>query len=557
MKALSTEHIPIGLSIGLLLVGHLLPITAAAQYASPPEQQYFDGPQAWKLDARAARAFQANDTTGRGQPFPETHGVSVSDRADRSIQRPATQRDDDDRIGRLEREVAVLHDFVRNHAPDRDQAGHFDVWQTGYQADVHALDTSSRLANSAAAATTSPASDDDCEICLPVDWQHRLANLLCKPQYPTHELGGFLQLDIGWVSQDEANRATVGDVHNAAGLRRVRLHVKGDINAFTNYVVDLDFAGDGHPSFRDVMITFRQLGLLQQNHFGYFKQPFGLSAMSSNREMLFLERPLNFAFDPFRQLGIGTHNVLDDDRGTAALSVYRFPTDNFANNNGDNGGWAAAGRITYLPVFEDNGDVLVHTGIGYSFGDPGDDVVRYAIQPGFFVSDDPTSPGRTSVPVFVDTGRIPTENFNLAALELGGAAGPLTLQSEVTTSLVHQTNGPFLNFWAAYVWLGYVLTGDRRTYHLDRGVFGAVDPVNDFEWGCGGGSWELALGWSYIDLNDRNIAGGDLQSLAVGLNWRLNPSVVVKFNVIRALMDDPTIGTSAATLAGMRLQASF
>jgi hypothetical protein len=89
-------------------------------------------------------------------------------------------------------------------------------------------------------------------------------------QYPTLERSGFLQLDTGWVYQDGANAETIGDVDSQTGLRRVRLRVAGDIRRDSSYVVDLDFAASGHPSFRDVMLIMHEIPVLQNLRFGYF-----------------------------------------------------------------------------------------------------------------------------------------------------------------------------------------------------------------------------------------------------------------------------------------------
>ena len=40
-----------------------------------------------------------------------------------------------------------------------------------------------------------------------------------------------LQLDTGWVSQDDANIAAVGDIEAQTGLRRVRLRATGRVRA--------------------------------------------------------------------------------------------------------------------------------------------------------------------------------------------------------------------------------------------------------------------------------------------------------------------------------------
>lgn len=57
---------------------------------------------------------------------------------------------------------------------------------------------------------------------------------------------------------------------------------------------------------------------------------------------------------------------------------------------------------------------------------------------------------------------------------------------------------------------------DARVY--ERGQFGTVTPKNRV--GQGGiGVWDLTLRYSSLDLNDRDILGGEMDLFNVGVNW--------------------------------------
>lgn len=376
--------------------------------------------------------------------------------------------------------------------------------------------------------------------------------------YPTLSWGGFLQFDTGWVSQDAENVAAVGDVHAQTGLRRVRLRAKGRVRADVSYVVDLDFAASGHPSFRDVKFTLHDRPVLQNVAVGYFQQPFGLDAMSSGRDLVLMERQLPFAFAPFRQPGVGSHGTALDRMVTWSHSGFAYPTNEYGVSEGDNGGWAYAGRVTALAYDDPAARALLHLGGSYCFEDPGNDEVSYAIEPGFFVTD-PTGSASGEVPVFVDTGPIPTQNVNLTGVELVAIWGPLSLQSEAVSSAVNPEMGPQLNFGGASAKLGYVLTGESHNYHRRRGVVGGVTPAVDVTsfFDLTGGAWEATAGWAWIDLNDQSVQGGEMQTAIVGLNRYMNSFTKLQLNVIRALLDDPTTGQSAATVVALRAQAEF
>lgn len=377
--------------------------------------------------------------------------------------------------------------------------------------------------------------------------------------FPTLFWGGFLQLDTGWVSQDAANVAAVGDVHAQTGLRRVRLRATGRVRRDISYVVDLDFAASGHPSFRDVKFTLHDRPVVQNLSLGYFQQPFGLDAMTSGRDLVLMERQLPFAFAPFRQTGMRAYGTSFDNMVTWSHACFAFPTDSFGVSEGGAGGCAYATRVTALAWDDPESRSLLHLGGSYCFQDPGNDIVEYAIQPGFFVTDPNGGATMGSVPVFVDTGDIPTQNVNLSGAELVGLWGPLSVQAEAVSSLVNPEVGPQLSFGGASAKLGYVLTGESHAYHRRRGVLGGVTPAVETTsfFDLLGGAWEATAAWAWIDLDSHSVQGGEMQTVIVGVNRYMNSFTKLQLNIVRALLDDSATGQSAATIVALRAQAEF
>ncbi len=377
-----------------------------------------------------------------------------------------------------------------------------------------------------------------------------------RSEYPTVDWSGFLQLDSGWIAQSDRNAAAVGSASGQTGLRRVRLRAGGDVREHTSYIVDLDFAASGHPSFRDVVVEFDEVPWLQKVRVGYFKQPFSMDGESSGQELLLLERQLPFAFAPFRQTGVATVGAFDGDRGTYGLSGFVFPTNSFGVNDGTSGGWSLASRTTWLLV--DRGeDQLVHVGGGYSFSNPSDNTVEFSIQPGFFVTD-PSDTDPSGVPVFVDTGPIPTNVFHVFNAEFALQEGPFRLQSEVRYALVDRRfGGDAVGFSGAYVQVGCVLTGESPDYDRRRGIFHRVIPRSEFSLRGGTGAVELTLGWSTINLNDEDVQGGRMHSFVVGTNWYLHEHAKIVFNVVPQILVTPGVGHSNAVVFAGRVQVSF
>jgi len=386
-----------------------------------------------------------------------------------------------------------------------------------------------------------------------------------KKEYPTARLTGFFQADSGWFHQDRGNMAAVGDIQDGADFRRARLAATGQVANNISYILEMDFAAGGRPTFMDVWL---QLDNVHGGNvrIGQYRNPFGMDGLTSIKELTFLERALPFAFLPFRQIGAMYSTFSEDEDITWAISGFRFPTDAFGGNVGDNGGYGMATRITTLLV-DNNDQGVVHLGGGYSFIDPANDLLRYRNQPEFFVAETGGAglvPAGvpTNVPAFVDTGLIPASNVSLFNAELGASRGAFHAQSEVFYAVIDQDGGPMLTFPGAYAQAGYILTGESRPYNRKSGVFGRVVPDNPYGDG-GAGAWEVAARWSYIDLNDGNIQGGHLNDITLGLNWYLNGHTKFQLNYIHAFLgSSPStaatrVNNSNADIVALRAQVDF
>lgn len=383
------------------------------------------------------------------------------------------------------------------------------------------------------------------------------------PEYPTlPRLTGFFHLDTVWFGQDATNRAAVGDVQDGIDFRRARLAGVGKVTKNVEYHMEFDFA-DSQALFVDDFVGFTNVPILGNVRIGRWRQPFGMSALTGIRELPFLERALPFAFVPFRQTGIGAFDTALDGQMTWAISVYRYPTFGFGNNFGDNGGYGMTGRITALPVYEDDGERLLHIGFDYSFDDPSNDQLRFQSTPEIFDSENegaPVLPGTSPITTpWVDTGVVPTQNLNLIGVEGAAAYGPVYLQSEVYWAVVKLTNGNSNTLPGAYVQARWILTGERLPYVKSNGVFGRVVPNRNVDSAGGIGAWELTARWSYIDLNGPGFPGPGrrLNDLTFGLNWYVNRYTKFQFNYIHAFLDDPLLGDSDADVAALRAQVDF
>jgi phosphate-selective porin OprO/OprP len=402
------------------------------------------------------------------------------------------------------------------------------------------------------------------------------------PTYPNTKLTGFFQLDSGYFGQSGGNTAQFGTIQNDMGFRRARLAAVGDVAQNVSYMLEMDFAFPGRPSFMDVWLDVHDIPLLGNIRVGQWRQPFGMDELTSVRELTFLERPLVFGMTPFRQTGIGFHDTNEASTVTWAGSVYAVETDAWGNSYG-NKGVGTAFRLTGIPIYEDEGKQVLHLGFDHSFTVPGNGGVTYRNTPEygspFGSSISQTVPGGAAgggssgdVPFFYNTGPLFFDTSNMFNAEIAGVYNQLHWQSELTYNVM-DFQGATAVIPAYYAQAAYLLTGEVRPYNKVAGVLGRIKPLSPFG-ECGGmGAWELAVRYSYINTNPivpyqpapllpAQLGGppipwgGALNDLTLGVNWYLNTYTKFQFNYILANCNRGGVSTSADVIA-LRAQLDF
>lgn len=405
-----------------------------------------------------------------------------------------------------------------------------------------------------------------------------------SPSFPSVRLSGFFHLDAGSFNQDTNSRATLGDVQDGVSFRRARLQAVGSVAEFTNYSLEMDFATAGHPSFMDVWGEQTHVPILGNLRIGHYRQPFSMDALSSIRQLDFLERSLPFqALVPFRRVGVMAYDKSDNGLWTWAYGVYRtggfanapLGDSLFASDTADNGGASFSARVTHLLYYDEPaaGRYLLHVGGAYNYsrisgGTATGNTYRARAIPEVFIGS-PATPGAT--PAFVDTGLLSADQFNLYGLELAGQAGAAHFQTEFMATTVDQLAGPQVFYDGAYLQGGYFLTGENLTYNKTVGVFDRVVPFTDFfslgrkSYVGGWGAWEVTGRWSYVNLNDAGAAPaaatpglpGRLNDVTLGLTWHWNPFSKLQFNWIHCYLDNKTTGHSDTDIFAGRFQVAF
>ncbi len=333
------------------------------------------------------------------------------------------------------------------------------------------------------------------------------------------KIGGRIHTDFGFFAEDGTLERRFGDFDDGVTFRRARIEFEGDIRGNLSFKAAYDFAG-GDADFRDVFLRFKKVPYAGNLTIGQFKEPFSLEQITSSNNITFMERSLADTLVPARNVGIMAHRTFLSDRVSGAIGVFR-PTDDFGNGQGDHQ-YAVTGRVTGLPWYEDEGKKLLHVGLAYSHREY-EDPLRFRARP-----------ESSLAPRLVDTGDMNVDDSDLLGAEIAWVHGPFSMQGEFVQACV-DGKGAFVgnpDFWGAYVYASYFLTGEHRPYSKSSGVFGRVVPLRNFREDGGWGAWELASRFSTLDLNDGNVRGGRLNDFTLGLNWYLNPSVRIMWNYV-------------------------
>ena len=341
-----------------------------------------------------------------------------------------------------------------------------------------------------------------------------------------------LQVDGTAARADSSLQEVTGALGESLDVRRLQLFAQGTIAHRMRYSISFTFGGS--TGFGDIFVEGRDHGL---NIFGYrvgqfrvgqFQEPFSFEQVMSSYYTGFLERSLPvWTFSPGNNIGYMVYDTTKSKRMTWALGFFSWGQANEANAS--NSVLSVTSRVTWLPVYRDNGLKLFHLGGSISSRTPSGSV-QYR-----------SRPEARFVPYFVDTGQFDASRINLYGIEVVGLNGPFSFQSEAILSEVKGTDYGNLSLWGGYVEVGYFLTDDHRSYDTGMGVFSRVTPKRDhhgFFRKKPGGALELTGRVSNIDLTDGGLNGGQMIDYSLGVNWYMSPTTAVKFNYIYSDVKD-------------------
>jgi phosphate-selective porin OprO/OprP len=383
-------------------------------------------------------------------------------------------------------------------------------------------------------------------------------------------------------------------------FRRIRPFVEGTYweNGEYRLILALENMQYGTSGLDEFWVGAKDIPVVNMCRIGHVKDPIGLEGdmTSSSRCMTFMERSSYsqaIELDQNFLTGVWFANTFFDERATCQVMAGR-PDQGAATGAyfGDGQG-AFQSRFTCLPLYEDEGRHLLHLGASLGWRDgqsSGSNIngIQLRSRPELR-DDDPSdgSGGTSAVPNgsgnrMLDTGFMISNTEYILGTEMLYVRGPFSFQAEYGWSFVDgvtgvaaalptsagapaiiATPGGAQNycFSGGYLQVAYTLTGENRAYDkrlgtLARAYYGPQGPYEKAFitrgpdgtccWGLG--SWELALRYSYLDLNsgigtDR-IQGGEMEGLTLGLNWVMNQNFELMFDYVNDFRYDTPVATT-------------
>lgn len=342
-------------------------------------------------------------------------------------------------------------------------------------------------------------------------------------------IDGRIMIDAAHIVDDKTTTLEDGLI-----LRRLWVGTTGNVQDW-NYRVLVGLSDDKTEIY-DAVISYK--GFKNSEIFvGNFFENGGIEARTQNLITSFMERSeAIMAFFKLRRSGI-SYNYYGDD-WSAKIGVFGSEiNDARIINKGKGFSWR-----TYVAPINDNQNYnYLHFGLNGNYRTPD--------SPSDSISFKSTGNNNVVEGVLVNSSKInDVDNYQQYGAEFRYQKGALTIVSEYIKTLVER-QGSDLSFDGSYISASYFL--GPANYKYDYKIGAPVDVIVNK-------SWELALRYSNIDLNDKDIQGGNLDSYDFGVNYYLDKHTKLMLNyIINNLDQNSSLNNKNPQYLMFRAQMSF
>jgi phosphate-selective porin OprO/OprP len=356
------------------------------------------------------------------------------------------------------------------------------------------------------------------------------------------KFGGRLQYDIMFIHQDDSLNAHY-EAYNGSEFRRARLYTSGTLFGNTKYKLQVDFA-PAKVVIKDAYLCFTKIPVIGNIQAGNFKQPFGLEMHTSSNYITNMERPLANQFDHDRDLGVMLFNQHADKRISWFVGAF-MPTEGLGIYKGNR--YQITTRVSGIPLYKTEQQYKVlSVDLAYSYHYDDNIEISYKVRPEAHLA-----------PKYLNLTIDALHHNHQGNVGVALVLGPFAFQSEYTMAFLTPSSSSELqhdNYYmdSYYGTVSWFITGENKNFNKSKTTFDRVNPKNNLGKG-GAGAFELALRYSSINFNDKDIQVGTLNDITVGLNWYVNPAVRYTINYIHAHVSD----LGRANIFQMRFQVAF
>lgn len=338
---------------------------------------------------------------------------------------------------------------------------------------------------------------------LEADWDSGLRVGLGSSSYLT--VGGRLHLDYASIDDD----ITLMD--GGFEVRRARISLRGRFGEDWRAAADWDEGAI--PGWKNAYVQYRGIDKLIITG-GNQLVPLGFAATSSSNSSTFMEYALPDALNSHFLVGLSAKTY--GSNWTLTGGFYGDGLSDSDTRTSD--GQSIAGRFTFAPIRSRN--KVFHLGVSAELRELDD-------TSGARIRARPESLAGTRR--LIDTGIInDASEIGTYGFEFASMLDNLILQGEYVSANVKRDLGPEVRLSGAYVQAGWFVSGGKYRYSRRSGNFRAPRIKGKT------GAWEIAARYSTLDLEDRDITGGQQTNVTFGVNWYLNEQLRIMFNAVHA-----------------------
>lgn len=331
--------------------------------------------------------------------------------------------------------------------------------------------------------------------------------------------GADLQGDVPLNQEPDGAKAT---------LREAKLTFFRSFGSDWSAKVQSNYNNEGHFELGDTYLVYTGWKSSSAT-LGIFKPGYSLENLSGRVGLTFMERALPVAALAERRSS-GVSILKRTERSILNAGLFLFNPDEAGQREK---GQAVVLRYVHAPLDPGKGLGLgilggrgIWSGVSFSYRrNASGPNTQFRTLPEVGVTED----------YFVDTGAIDgADSIIRLGLEASKVNGPWSWQAELLSTQVQRDQQQRVFFYGGYFYLSWFLSGETRDYNPASGEFRNViprAPLGHHSWGA----WELAARLSLVDLNDKDVVGGEQSNITVGLNWYLNKYLRVQANLVKVL----------------------